>query len=72
MIESVFLGEYLTVTINRPLGSFHPIYNFQYPVNYGYISGTLANDNEEVDAYVLGVTEPLSLCWGRYLLYCCK
>ena len=28
-------------------------------MNYGYIPGTLAEDGEEIDAYVLGEFEPL-------------
>lgn len=47
------------VTIDRPMGSRHPEHGFIYPVNYGYIPGTLAEDGEEIDAYVLGEFEPL-------------
>lgn len=54
------LGQTVTVTIDRPLGSRHPVHGFFYPVNYGYLPGTLAADGEPVDAYVLGVFEPLS------------
>lgn len=46
--------------MDRPLGSRHPDWDFEYPVNYGYVPGTLAPDGEEQDAYVLGVDEPLS------------
>jgi inorganic pyrophosphatase len=28
-------------------------------VNYGYVPGTLAEDGEEIDAYVLGKFEPV-------------
>ena len=31
-----------------------------YPINYGYIEGTMAADGEEEDAYILGVTDPVS------------
>ena len=47
------------VIIDRPMGSRHPEHGFIYPVNYGYIPGTLAEDGEEIDAYVLGEFEPL-------------
>lgn len=47
------------VIIDRPMGSRHPEHGFIYPVNYGYVPGTLAEDGEEVDAYVLGEFEPL-------------
>ena len=36
-----------------------------YPVNYGYIPNTLASDGEEIDAYILGVTEPVEGFTGR-------
>ena len=49
------LGEIVTVTVDRPLGSFHPEHHdLYYPVNYGFIEGTLADDGEEEDAYILG------------------
>lgn len=55
-----FLGKELEVTVDRQLGSVHPEYRkMVYPVNYGYIEGTLAPDGEEVDAYVLGVGDPV-------------
>lgn len=53
-----FLGQQVTVKMDRPLGSKHPKWNFIYPVNYGYIPDTKAPDGEELDAYVLGVFEP--------------
>lgn len=55
-----YLGKNVTVQVDRPLGSMHPRFSFVYPVNYGFVPGTLAADGEELDAYVLGVFEPLS------------
>ena len=54
-----FLNTLVTVEIDRPLGSRHPQWGFTYPVNYGYVPGVIAADGEELDAYVLGVSEPL-------------
>lgn len=53
-----YLGQKITVKIDRPLGSKHPKWGFIYPVNYGYMENTKAPDGEEIDAYVLGVSEP--------------
>lgn len=60
-----FLGRLVTVVIDRPLGSRHPRWGFVYPVNYGYVPGAPAPDGEELDAYVLGVNEPLERFHGR-------
>ena len=58
----------VTVTVDRPLGSRHPEYrDTVYPVNYGYIRGTLASDGEEQDAYILGVDEPVRAFTGRVI-----
>lgn len=58
----------MTVTIDRPLGSVHPEHNdIVYPVNYGYIKGVMAPDGKELDAYVLGVNEPVSEYTGRVI-----
>lgn len=54
------LGKTVTVTIDRPMGSYHPKHrDMYYPVNYGFIKGIMAPDGEEQDAYVLGVDRPL-------------
>jgi inorganic pyrophosphatase len=57
MIE--YLGKKIKVKMDRPLGSKHPEYDLIYPINYGYIEGTISGDGEEIDAYVLGEFEPL-------------
>lgn len=60
-----YLGKIVTVKIDRPLGSAHPKHKFIYPVNYGYIPNTLSGDGEELDAYVLGITTPISEFEGK-------
>jgi inorganic pyrophosphatase len=60
-----FLGQRVTVRIDRPLGSRHPRWGFVYPVNYGYVPGTIAPDGKELDAYVLGAHTPLTEYAGR-------
>ncbi|MBP6084739.1 inorganic diphosphatase [Candidatus Gracilibacteria bacterium] len=60
-----YLGRTVTVVMDRPLGSMHPKHGFQYPVNYGYVPNTLAPDGEGIDAYVLGVDQPVATFQGR-------
>lgn len=60
-----YLGKIVSVKIDRPLGSLHPKFkNLKYLVNYGFIPNTLANDNEEIDAYVLRVNKKLKTFKG--------
>ena len=54
-----YLQKKIKVVIDRPIGSKHPKFGNIYPINYGFLPGTKAPDNEEIDAYVLGVNEPL-------------
>ncbi len=54
-----FLGKEVVVKIDRPLGSKHPSHGFLYLLNYGYIPNTISGDGEELDAYVIGVFEPV-------------
>jgi len=54
-----FLGKEVEVVIDRSLGSKHTKYDFVYEVNYGYIQGVMAPDGEELDAYLLGIDEPV-------------
>lgn len=60
-----FIGKQLFVTVDRPMGSKHPEWGFIYPLNYGFVPGTLAPDGEELDAYILGVFEPVSTFSGK-------
>lgn len=62
------IGDIVTVTVDRPLGSYHPEHpDMYYPVNYGYIEGIIAPDGEEQDAYILGVDEPVQSFTGRII-----
>ena len=60
-----YLGKIVDVNIDRPMGSRHPKHGFIYPVNYGYIPNTVSGDGEELDVYVLGVFEPLTIFKGK-------
>jgi inorganic pyrophosphatase len=61
-----FLNKIVTVKMDRPMGTRHPkIHEIYYIQNYGYIPDTMAADWEELDAYVLGVLEPLDEFTGR-------
>lgn len=62
------IEQTVTVIVDRPLGSCHPEHpDLIYPVNYGFVKGTLAADGEEQDAYILGVYEPLLEFTGRII-----
>ena len=38
-----------------------------YPINYGYVPGVLGGDGEELDVYLMGVTEPVSSYRGQII-----
>ena len=62
------IGAIVTVTVDRPVGSYHPEHReMYYPVNYGYIKGITAPDGEEQDAYILGVNNPVSEFTGKVI-----
>ena len=48
------------ITLDRPRGSAHPRFpEIIYPIDYGYIDGTVGADGEEVDVFVGTVTNGL-------------
>lgn len=64
-MENTVIGKTVTVTVDRPMGSYHPKHkDLYYPINYGYIEGITAPDGEEQDAYILGVDKPLDRFCG--------
>lgn len=68
MSSNSFIGKIVTVTVDRPLGSYHPEYkDMYYPINYGYIQGIMASDGEEQDAYILGIYEAVDKVTGKII-----
>lgn len=70
-MESVFAKDYLgknvSIVIDRKLGTKHPKHGFIYMVNYGYVPNTVSGDGEELDAYLLGVFEPVDEFVGKVI-----
>lgn len=62
-----YLNKKVLVKVDRKMGDKHPKYGFIYPVNYGFIPNTISGDGEELDAYILGVFEPLDEFYGKVI-----
>ena len=60
-----FIGKTVEIEIDRSLGTSHPKHGFVYTVNYGFIPNTVSGDGEELDAYLLGVFEPVQNYIGK-------
>ena len=60
-----YLGKKVKVVMDRPMGSRHPEWNFIYPINYGYVPNTISGDGEELDAYIVGIFEPVEEYEGK-------
>jgi len=62
-----YLGQVVDIEVDRPIGYVHRKgeKTLIYPVNYGYIPGVLGGDGEELDVYLLGVSEPVTTFRGR-------
>lgn len=62
------IGRTVMVTVDRPLGSYHPEHKeMYYPINYGYVEGIMALDGEEQDAYILGVDKAIDKFTGKII-----
>lgn len=57
-----FMGQTVHIIVDRPVGYVHRSSGFEtvYPINYGYLPGVPGGDGEELDAYLLGVNEPVT------------
>ena len=65
MDNTNYLNKIIDIKIDRPFGSKYPKHGFIYPVNYGYVPNTISGDGEELDAYLLGVFEPVEEYTGK-------
>jgi len=62
------IGDYVTVTIDRPIGTPHPKHpDIIYPINYGYVEGIMGGDGEWQDVYVLGENKPIESFYGKII-----
>ena len=64
-MKNDYIGKNILIKIDRQFGSKHPKHGFIYPVNYGYVPNTVSGDGEELDAYLLGVFEPVKEFKGK-------
>lgn len=62
-----FIGKIVDVHVDRPLGTKHPKHGFMYMLNYGFIPKTISGDGEELDAYLVGVYEPVENFSGKVI-----
>jgi len=53
------IGSTVEVTVDRPLNSSHPKFDYKYPLNYGFVKGLISGDREDLDAYIIGEEKPL-------------
>ena len=60
-----YIDSIVDVEIDRPINSKHPKYNYNYPLNYGFVPSTISGDGEELDCYVLGINTPIKSFKGR-------
>lgn len=62
-----YLQKDVVVKIDRQLGTKHPKHGFMYMLNYGFIPNTISGDGEELDAYLVGVFEPVEEFEGHVI-----
>ncbi|MGH3927351.1 MAG: inorganic diphosphatase [Pseudonocardiaceae bacterium] len=55
-LATAYLNRRVTLRVDRPAGSRHPLHGYLYPVNYGYLPGVPAPDGDDLDAYYLTTT----------------
>ena len=60
-----FIGKEVELVIDRALGTKHPKHGFIYTVNYGYVPNVISVDGEELEAYLLGVFDPVESYKGK-------
>ena len=69
MLIQQYLGQTVTVTVDRPVGFHHVTkgIHLDYTVNYGFLPGVTGGDGEEQDVYILGISVPLETFTGRII-----
>ena len=62
-----YLGQQVLMKTDRPIGYVHEKsgHTIVYPINYGYIADAFGGDDEELDVYLMGVSETVTEYRGR-------
>ena len=56
------------IVIDEALKTKHPKHDFIYTVNYAYVLNVISGDVEELDAYLLGVFDPVESYKGKCIV----
>ena len=59
-----FIGRRVKVIVDRPLGSTDPECGYIYPINCGRVPDESANADSKLDAFILGLCEPINTFEG--------
>ena len=59
------LGKTVTVTVDKPFGSYSKKRNLTYKANYGYVYGMQSQDGEWLRAYIIGENKPVKRFTGK-------
>ena len=54
-----YLGKEVNVIVDRQLGSKDAVSDYIYGVNFGFVPNSFALNGDEIEAYVLGVKDPI-------------
>jgi len=65
MISTDYLNTIVTIKIDCKIGTRHPEHGFIYPVNYGFVPYSQSPGRDALDAYILGIFQPLTEFTGR-------
>jgi len=62
-IENIkkYIGQTVAIRVDQAIGSTYSGHGekITYPINYGFVPNTISGDGAELDAYILGVEDPL-------------
>lgn len=65
------VGRTVTLTIDHPYGSTHPVYGFIYHANYGHVDQPKNPHADTIAAYYLGEHTPLEIVTGECIAIVC-
>ena len=67
-MKNSVIGKTVTVTVDRPLGSYHPEHrDMYYPYKLWLCRGIITLMGEEQDAYILGVDKAVDKFTGKVI-----
>lgn len=61
------IERHVVVYVDKPMGSIHPRFGWNYPINCGYVRHACTIYGDDLTAYIIGIDRPVDIFSGKVI-----